>query len=72
MDVHENARLRPHCRALLVERVMKGGAAFAGGSTVCDLSQDGGEMAGAFSARGPQGAAGSILQAAAQSACDRA
>ena len=24
MDVHENARLTPHCRALLVERVMKG------------------------------------------------
>ena len=24
MDVHKNARLTPHCRALLVERVMKG------------------------------------------------
>ena len=24
MDVHQNARLTPHCRALLVERVMRG------------------------------------------------
>jgi transposase InsO family protein len=24
MDVHQNARLTPHCRALLIERVMKG------------------------------------------------
>lgn len=24
MDVHKNARLTPHCRALLVDRVMKG------------------------------------------------
>ena len=26
MDVHQNARLTPHCRALLVERVMRGRA----------------------------------------------
>jgi hypothetical protein len=24
MDVHKNARLTPHCRALLVDRVLKG------------------------------------------------
>jgi hypothetical protein len=24
MDMHKNARLTPHCRGLLVERVMKG------------------------------------------------
>jgi transposase len=24
MDVHENARLTPHCRALLVDRILKG------------------------------------------------
>src|SRR5262245_56279655 len=26
MDVHQNARLTPHCRALLVDRVLKGRA----------------------------------------------
>lgn len=51
MSVHRNARLTVQCRALLLERVLRGEPRVQAASQVCDFGKDGLEVAEAVSAR---------------------
>ena len=73
MDLHQNARLTPHCRALLVQRVCAWSSAAAGcGGVWRQRARRVLQVGAAVSSRRRARSAGSLLPTAAQSAGDGA